>query len=349
MTMTMTNIKNDNVRKLARIVTIDDILPAENADRLENARIGGWNVVVGKDTYRPGDTAIFCEIDSQIPVDDQRFGCPEWMKDQAKDVDGVRRYNVKTARLRGNLSQGILFDLDQFPELEDAEIGDDVTEIIGITKKPDQVTISGDVIGAFPHQFMIKSDSERVQNLNSVWGQIQELNWVVTEKIDGMSVGVINDNGVLRVTHRNNEVTADNHPVFTAITAEEFLAHVPDQWAVQGELFGPKIQKNRLRQDHVQFRIHAVYRQGAPVPKSEWTDWMIDNCVPVRAHYNPEVKNIPETIDEIIDKYDGIKSLINPDALAEGVVLSEWNGTVIPGMDRPNFKVISNAYLMKEK
>ena len=104
-----------------------------------------------------------------------------------------------------------------------------------------------------------------------------------------------------------------------------------------------------MDQDKVRFLIHNVFNHGVPVPRSEWTEWMMDNSVPVRAHYNPEAGNIPSTIDEMIEKYDGIRSLINPENRAEGVVLMEWQGHVIPGMSRPNFKVISNTYLLKGK
>ena len=339
---------SNDVRKLARIVTIDSIEKATNSDRLEIARIGGWQVVVGKGSYRAGDTAIFCEIDSQIPVEDPRFACPDWMREQSKMVEGVPRYNLKTARLRGNLSQGILFDVSRFKELDGKSPGDDVTDLIGVTKKPGPV-IEGDVIGAFPSDLMIKSDSERIQNLGDIWEDIKKRSWVITEKIDGMSVGVINDNSTLRVTHRNNEVRSDKHKVFNAIPESVFLENLPDKWAVQGELFGPSIQKNPLDQDKVRFLIHNVFNHGVPVPRSEWTKWMVDNSVPVRAHYNPEAGNIPSTIDEMIEKYDDIRSLINPDNRAEGVVLMEWQGHVIPGMSRPNFKVISNTYLLKGK
>lgn len=45
-------------RKMARIVQIDDIIPHTNADSLEIAKIGGWQVVVKKDEFKKGDHAV---------------------------------------------------------------------------------------------------------------------------------------------------------------------------------------------------------------------------------------------------------------------------------------------------
>ena len=53
-------------------------------------------------------------------------------------------------------------------------------------------------------------------------------------------------------------------------------------------------------------------------------------------------------MDEALIQVDGMKSLINHQALAEGVVW--WNklGNTFPEVgDRPNFKAISNKFLLK--
>lgn len=107
----------DDVRKLVRVATVDDILPAANADRLELAVIGGWQVVVSKGQFAPGDKVVFAEVDSLIPADDPKFGFSDGLRSQAKDVDGVRYVRIRTVKLRSNLSQGIVFPLSNFPEL----------------------------------------------------------------------------------------------------------------------------------------------------------------------------------------------------------------------------------------
>jgi len=54
-------------RKLVSIQTIESIFPIEGADQIVAARVMGWNVVVKKGEFRPGDPCVFFEIDSVLP------------------------------------------------------------------------------------------------------------------------------------------------------------------------------------------------------------------------------------------------------------------------------------------
>ena len=47
------------MRKMATVRKIDDIQPIENADAIEKAVVGGWNVVVKKGEYQAGG---FCSL-----------------------------------------------------------------------------------------------------------------------------------------------------------------------------------------------------------------------------------------------------------------------------------------------
>lgn len=57
-------------RELAYIVRIDNIEPIVGSDNCEAAIVGGWKVMVRKNTFKPGDLAIYFEIDSQVPASD---------------------------------------------------------------------------------------------------------------------------------------------------------------------------------------------------------------------------------------------------------------------------------------
>ena len=48
------------------LVYVDEIVPMD-ADRLECARVGGWNCVVGKGEFKKGDIGVYFEIDSKLP------------------------------------------------------------------------------------------------------------------------------------------------------------------------------------------------------------------------------------------------------------------------------------------
>lgn len=109
-------------RKLASIQKIVNIQPIENADKIELATVLGWHVVISKsENLKVGDLVCYIEIDSQCP----EIPLFEFLKD--------RKYRVKTIKLRGQISQGLIIPLDKLPKGNYKE-GQDVTKILGITK-----------------------------------------------------------------------------------------------------------------------------------------------------------------------------------------------------------------------
>lgn len=258
-----------DIRHLARVVTIDSIHPAQNADRLEITMVGGWQVVVRKSSFSPGDRTVFAEIDAAVPVDDPRFGITGPMAEQATTIDGTPRFVIRSVSLRGNLSQGMLFDIAAFPDLADTPVGTDVTDALGIVKFDAELPDDSSFIGDFPSRFARKSDAERIQNLTVLWPDLTGHDWIATEKLDGTSVTLINDGGRVRVAGRNFEVVPEGQPIWDAVDVTEFLDATSDGDAVQGELVGPKIGGNRLGLDRPRFAVFAVYRQGRPVPRPD--------------------------------------------------------------------------------
>lgn len=108
-------------RALAYVVTVDETMPLEGYDRVKYARTNGWWCIVGKDEVEVGDKAIYFEIDSLVPKDDERFAFME-----------KRNYRVKTQKMCKVVSQGLLMPLSLFSELGDLKVGTDVTKILGI-------------------------------------------------------------------------------------------------------------------------------------------------------------------------------------------------------------------------
>ena len=90
-------------RELAYLVLIDEIQPIPGYDRVEHARVGGWWVIVQKDQFKPGDVAIYFEIDSKVPSDRECFAFLE-----------KRNYKVKSIKMCKVLSQGLLMHPSDF-------------------------------------------------------------------------------------------------------------------------------------------------------------------------------------------------------------------------------------------
>ena len=114
----MLNSKGE--RELAYVVTIDEIRPIPNYDRVEHARVGGWWVIVQKGQFNVGDPAIYFEIDSKVPSDKECFAFLE-----------KRNYKVKTLRMCKVISQGLLMHAEDFGwEIESAQFAGGVCYIV---------------------------------------------------------------------------------------------------------------------------------------------------------------------------------------------------------------------------
>ena len=108
-------------RALAHVEKIVDIQPIPDADKIEVCTVLGWKVVIAKkDEFKVGDKVVYIEIDSKVP-ERPEF---EFLRD--------RKFRVRTIRLRGQWSQGLVVPLSILGS-ENWEIGQDVTEKLGIT------------------------------------------------------------------------------------------------------------------------------------------------------------------------------------------------------------------------
>lgn len=111
-------------RALAHIEKIEWVRPIEGADNIELIGVLGWVCIAKKEEFKPGDLAVYIEIDSKCPESDERFA-----------FLAAKHYKVKTMKLGKFkvISQGLALPISLFPELSDKDIGSDVTEILKIT------------------------------------------------------------------------------------------------------------------------------------------------------------------------------------------------------------------------
>ncbi len=204
-------------RKLATVVTIDELLPIEGADRIELAIINGWQVVVQKGLYIPGETkAVFCEVDSLLDTERPYFNSLATLSSKLLHVvDGRTHARIKTMKLRKQLSQGFCIPLTE-TGLPDQEIGADLTKALGVVKYEKEaeknMNNAGSAGGAkagfkalgFP-AFVPKTDQTRVQNITHMYNKAVEQGEEFEEsfKLDGSSLTAFGRDGVLGVASRN--------------------------------------------------------------------------------------------------------------------------------------------------
>jgi RNA ligase (TIGR02306 family) len=102
-----------NLRKLVSVRTVDNLEPIEGADLIELAVIGGWKVVVKKGDFKPLDQCVYFEIDCFLPD-----GNPAWqflVDKSSRLFQGVKGHKLRTIKLRGQISQGLILPIDALP------------------------------------------------------------------------------------------------------------------------------------------------------------------------------------------------------------------------------------------
>ncbi|MBI4648444.1 MAG: RNA ligase (ATP) [Bacteroidia bacterium] len=335
------------MRKLASIQRVKSIEPIEGADAIEKATVLGWQLVVKKGEFKPGDLGVYLEIDSVLP-ERPEF---EFLRE--------RKFRIKTIRLRGQISQGICFPLSILPAGVEIEEDKDVTDILGIKKyePPLPACLSGIAKGRFP-SFIPKTDETRVQVLQPLIDKYQGERCYVTEKIDGTSATYYLRNGEFGVCSRNLELLEDSENSLWKFAREQDIENklrtLNKNYALQGEMVGESIQSNKLK-----LRGQIVYFFNLfDIDKFEYLGFdefqNIVNSFGLKAVPLIETDyKLSGSIDEIIKKATR-KSLILPDVWAEGIVIrlfEEKRDLTFPDLDlvngRISFKAVNPEFLLK--
>ena len=192
------------MRKLASIRIAGDINVIEGADNIVMVNVDGWQCVVKKEEFKPGDIGVYFEIDSFIPGSDERF---KFLENKFHTYDGKVGLRLRTIKLRGQISQGLFLPVGMFEELKDKQVGDDVSEVLGIEKWEPPVTpvLAGHAKGVFPY-FLKKTDEERCQNLVSTLENMKGQEFEMTVKLDGSSTTAYVKDEEYGVCSRNLEL-----------------------------------------------------------------------------------------------------------------------------------------------
>lgn len=340
------------MRKLATIQKIKEILPIEGADAIELAIVNGWKVVVAKNAgHKVGDYVIYCEIDSFLPIKEEF----EFLRKSSykKMADGSEGFRLRTIKLRGQVSQGLIIHLNILMQYKnfviEFEEGSDVSEILGIIKyePPIPAELSGTAKGLFPG-FIPKTDEERIQNLTKEFEKWvdENIEFYVTEKMDGSSATFYYKDGIFGVCSRNLELLESEGNTFWRVAREMDLENKMKSLgynvSLQGELVGEGIQGNPYRIKGQKVFFFNVFNIDTHeyVNLTEFVNTIhglgLDTVPKIETQFK-----LPNTIEDLLYYADG-KSYHNPNFDREGLVIRSLDRKI-------SFKVISNKFLLNEK
>ena len=343
---------NKTTRKLASIQTIKEVKEHPNADKLDILTFQniGWQCVSKKDEFKPGDTCCYFEIDSLIPIKPWSA----FLEDKNKPGKPAR---LKTIRLRGEISQGLAVPVDVIPELKGKELkeGDDLSELLGIEKyePPVPACLSGEASGPRPSQ-VPKTDEERIQAFPDLIQEFQGKLVYISQKIDGTSGTFAQIDNDFHVCGRNwcYKPNDDNSywKVCEKYDIQKKLCAIRQEtgknYAVQGEVYGEGIQKNRLQisgQDLAVFNVIDLdgRRYLSFYEFKEFCERLQLQTVPILQIVKFEWQSIDELLELAKGKYSSGKP-------QEGIVIRpvhEFYSDVLK--TRASFKVINNDFLLK--
>ena len=350
----------NTVRKLASVAEITYIKPIEGADAIECAIVnGGWPVVIRKGEYQVGDVAIYLEIDSWVPHE----LAPFLSKGQEpREYNGVKGERLRTVKLRGQISQGLLIKPSEAPASvhTDLHVGEDVTHILKVQKwePPIPAQLQGTMKGNFPH-FIPKTDQERCQNLRKeIFEEHEGETYEVTTKLDGSSMTVYVKDGEVGVCSRNIDLKETEGNSFWKAAREQNIVDAlleiskdkNEEYALQGELIGEGIQGNPEKIEGQHFYLFDIYsitegRYLKPHERYSIMDKM--NLI-----YGAYINHVPfiDTVCGVTNEFSTIDDLLafaegpslNPQTKREGLVFKSYDSDF-------TFKAIANSYLLKHK
>lgn len=344
------------MRKLVTLRKIDNILTIDNSDNIEQVMIDGWKVVCSKGIHNVGDQVLFFEIDSFLPLSDSRF--EGFMKHGLTKFEGKEGHKVKTKKIRGVYSQGIIMPLIEFPEISEPVYDTDYSQILDIKKfeRNECTGNPGDVKEEFP-SFLRKTEQQRIQNIYNklvISSENLKLKFASTMKVNGSSVSVFCKDGKVGICSRNMELKYDptiaiegqgrfvrgaiNSDLFAKL--ETLYKEIGD-CCLQGELVGPGVQGNYEKFEKYEVLVYNIFsikeqRYYSFKNFEELCCSFNIKCVPV---INPAIEVLSLTLEDLIKMADGpgIHSKYR-----EGVVFKSLTTDL-------QFKAISNKFLEKQE
>lgn len=268
------------------VIEINSVLPHGNADKLEIIPVNGWQAVVGKGQFKPGDRAVYIEPDYTVPTNRPEFAF------LAKE--GKERHRLKAIRLRGVLSYGLLIPLPD--ALSDRAVGDDVMPDLSVERYEPPIEFGPrDELppSEWPSVYAPKFDVESLQKFPDILQPGEPV--IVTEKIHGANARYVFVDGVFYMGSRTRWLKSDAmHEWRRASEGEPRIrawCEAHPGTVLYGEVYGAVQSLKYGSPNAVRFAAFAASRQGEWVNTGALHDSLtLPGATPVvyRGPWSPE-------------------------------------------------------------
>jgi len=360
------------------VVRVGEVFPIEGADKIEGVRIGGYQSIVQKGKYQPGDLAVYIPCSSLVPTSlQEKMGLLGKLSDSKKN-------RVKEIKLKGVFSEGLVLSLDdarsylcQRDGREEAlhlvmNEGENFAELLGIEKwepelppqmcgqvKPYPFTLGYDIENIKKHMRVFK-DGEPVVMSEKVHGTLIQVGLI--HNADGTTTKFVTSKGLGKagIIIEDKEQNAGNLYLKTAKAWGLFdkldaLDEGQDIY-ILGEVFGKHGQSNiqdLTYTDDVsgepQFRAFDIYegRKG----QGRWLD-VRDFQMACEALGIPTVNYLyygPYRWERVEEFTNGKETMSGKEVhLREGVVIRPEKERTEKRLGRVILKSVSEAYLLRK-
>ena len=340
------------------------IEPHPNADKLEVARVKGYSCIVGKNQYRTGDLAVYLPIDSMIPKDIlEELGL-------TGDLNGPKKNRVKMVKLRGVVSEGLLYPINgKKIDHMDLKEGDNVADVLKITKyeTPIPVKLKGKIENTRKKvqyanvSLDVKFDVEALKKYPRVLNYDELV--CISEKVHGSNFRCTRINNEIKIATKrlgnlgqafSPDEKQNTYVLMYAKYEKEFaklFVKFKNDIIVIGEIYGRKIQDMDYG-TNPDLRIFDIWYDG----KFLNTDQVLEALKDTGLTYVPILYR-GRWDESLLDQYVSGKSHIpTADCMREGIVIRpdfERIDTTITGRfsghdSRVILKVISNEYHLRK-
>lgn len=339
------------------IETIDSVGQIPEADRIQVAKLQGkdFQFVIGKDSFKPGDRCLYFPVDSLLPE-----GLITKMGLTGK-LSGKLKNRIKTVKLRGQISQGIVAGMDILaPELREVVSKfspDALTQALGVTKydPPENVCNDG-ILKPLPDGLSMY-DIEGADRYTEIAALLMDKDVAITEKLEGTNSSVcVKKDGTVFVNCRKNTIIElpDVKNMYWKVVerqgliemAKKMMETLGEDVTIYGELIGPGIQKNIYELKEHQIRVFDVKIGYKWMPVEpfvaafrECTELLVPRLWKGKLSEFLGGRTIKLASDGM--------SVLNPKHLREGIVIRPLVEEDVPQFGRLIIKQRSAEYLAK--